>query len=79
VTGDSAVDGRQLRRHRDKFGPLFTILLAGVNDTEAAAATLPQLEGFTAFRRRSSWGGDGRVRRVHADSTARHLGGSTSD
>ena len=66
VTGDSAVDGRQLRRYRDKFGLPFTILLAGVNDTEAAAATLPQLEGFTAFPTTIFLGRDGRVRRVHA-------------
>jgi thiol-disulfide isomerase/thioredoxin len=66
VTGDTAVDGRQLRRYRDKFGLPFTILLAGVNETEAAAATLPQLEGFTAFPTTIFLGRDGRVRRVHA-------------
>jgi thiol-disulfide isomerase/thioredoxin len=66
VTGDSAVDGRQLRRYRKKFGLPFTILLAGVNDTEAAAASLPQLEGFTAFPTTIFLGKDGRVRRVHA-------------
>ena len=66
VTGDSAVDGRQLRRYREKFGLPFPILLAGVNDTEAAAATLPQLEGFTAFPTTIFLGRDGRVRRVHA-------------
>ena len=66
VTGDSAVDARQLRRYRDKFDLPFTILLAGVNDTDAAAATLPQLEGFTAFPTTIFLGRDGRVRRVHA-------------
>jgi thiol-disulfide isomerase/thioredoxin len=66
VTGDSAVDGRQLRRYREKFGLRFPILLAGVNDTEAAAATLPQLRGFTAFPTTIFLGRDGRVRRVHA-------------
>ncbi len=66
VTGDSAADGRQLRRYRDKFGLRFPILLAGVNDTEAAAATLPQLRGFTAFPTTIFLGRDGRVRRVHA-------------
>ncbi len=66
VTGDSAVDRRQLRRYRDKFGLRFPILLAGVNDTEAAAATLPQLRGFTAFPTTIFLGRDGRVRRVHA-------------
>ena len=66
VTGDSAVDARQLRRYREKHGLAFPILLAGVNDTEAAAATLPQLEGFTAFPTTIFLGRDGRVRRVHA-------------
>jgi len=66
VTGDSAVDGRQLRRYREKFDLPFTILLAGLNDTEAAAASLPQLEGFTAFPTTIFLGRDGRVRRVHA-------------
>jgi thiol-disulfide isomerase/thioredoxin len=66
VTGDSAVDGRQLRRYREKFGLRFPILLAGINDTEAAAATLPQLRGFAAFPTTMFLGRDGRVRRVHA-------------
>jgi thiol-disulfide isomerase/thioredoxin len=66
VTGDSAVDGRQLRRYREKFGIRFPLLLAGINDTEAAAATLPQLRGFTSFPTTLFIGRDGRVRRVHA-------------
>ena len=66
VTGDSAVDGRQLRRYREKFDLPFPILLAGINDTETAAASLPQLEGFTAFPTTIFLGRDGRVRRVHA-------------
>jgi thiol-disulfide isomerase/thioredoxin len=66
VTGDSAVDGRQLRRYREKFGIPFPLLLAGINDTEAAAATLPQLRGFTSFPTTLFLGRDGRVRRVHA-------------
>ena len=66
VTGDSAVDGRQVRRYRDKFGIPFPLLLAGINDTEAAAATLPQLHGFTSFPTTIFLGRDGRVRRVHA-------------
>ena len=66
VTGDSAVDGRQLRRYREKFGLEFPILLAGINDTEAAAASLPQLKGFTAFPTTVFLGRDGKVRRIHA-------------
>ncbi len=66
VTGDSAVDAPQVRRYREKFGIPFPLLLAGINDTEAAAATLPQLQGFTAFPTTVFLGRDGRVRRVHA-------------
>jgi thiol-disulfide isomerase/thioredoxin len=66
VTGDTAIDARQVRRYRDKFGITFPLLLAGTNDTEAAAATLPQLRGFTSFPTTIFLGRDGRVRRVHA-------------
>ena len=66
VTGDSAIDGRQVRRYRDKFGIPFPLLLAGINDTESAAELLPQLEGFSAFPTTIFLGRDGRVRRVHA-------------
>ena len=66
VTGDTALDARQVRRYREKFGIPFPLLLAGINDTEAAAATLPQLRGFTSFPTTVFLGRDGRVRRVHA-------------
>jgi thiol-disulfide isomerase/thioredoxin len=66
VTGDSAVDARQVRRYRDKFKISFPLLLAGTNDTEAAAASLPQLRGFTSFPTTLFLGRDGRIRRVHA-------------
>jgi thiol-disulfide isomerase/thioredoxin len=66
VTGDTAIDRRQLRRYRDKFGITCPLLLAGINDTEAAAATLPQLKGFTSFPTTLFLGRDGRIRRVHA-------------
>lgn len=66
VSGDTAVDRRQVRRYREKFGIPFTLLLAGVNDTEAAAATLPQLEGFTSFPTTILLGRDGKVRRIQA-------------
>jgi thiol-disulfide isomerase/thioredoxin len=66
VTGDSAVDARQVRRYRDKFRIPFPLLLAGINDTEAAAESLPQLHGFTSFPTTVFLGRDGRVRRVRA-------------
>ena len=66
VSGDPAVDGALVRRYRDKFGLAFPLLLAGTNDVDAAAATLPQLQGFTAFPTTLFIGRDGRVRKVHA-------------
>ena len=66
VSGDSAVDGALVRRYRDKFDIPFPLLLAGTNDVDAAAATLPQLVGFTAFPTTIFIGRDGRVRQVHA-------------
>ena len=66
VTGDSAIDGRQVRRYRDKFRIPFPLLLAGINDTDAAAETLPQLHGFTSFPTTVFLGRDGRVRQVRA-------------
>jgi thiol-disulfide isomerase/thioredoxin len=66
VSGDTAVDRRQVRRYREKFEIPFTLLLAGINDTEAAAATLPQLQGFTSFPTTIFLGRDGKVRRIHA-------------
>jgi thiol-disulfide isomerase/thioredoxin len=66
VTGDSATDAAQVRRFRNKFGITYPLLLAGINDTDAAAATLPQLQGFTSFPTTIFLGRDGKVRRVHA-------------
>ena len=66
VSGDTAVDRRQVRRYREKFGIAFPLLLAGINDTEAAAATLPQLQGFTSFPTTIFLGRDGQVRRIQA-------------
>jgi thiol-disulfide isomerase/thioredoxin len=66
VTGDTAIDGRLVRRFRDKFDIPWPLLLAGISEVESAAATLPQLHGFTAFPTTVLLGRDGKVRRVHA-------------
>lgn len=66
ATGDTAIDARQVRRYRDKFGIGFPLLLAGVNDTESMAAALPQLYNLTAFPTTVFVGRNGRVRRIHA-------------
>ena len=66
ATGDTAVDARQVRRYRDKFGISFPLLLAGVNDNESLAAALPQLHNLTAFPTAVLLDRDGRVRLVYA-------------
>ncbi len=66
VTGDSAQDAPLVRRYRDKFSIPFPLLLGGVSDADAVAATLPQLDGFSAFPTTIFLGRDGRVRQVHA-------------
>ena len=66
VSGDTAVDAPLVRRFRDKFGITYPLLLAGINDTDAAAETLPQLQGFTSFPTTVFLGRDGKVRRVQA-------------
>jgi thiol-disulfide isomerase/thioredoxin len=66
ATGDTAIDARQIRRYRDKFGITFPLLLAGLNDTESLASALPQLRNLSAFPTTVFLGRDGRVRRVHA-------------
>jgi thiol-disulfide isomerase/thioredoxin len=65
-TGDTAVDARQVRRYRDKYGIPFPLLLAGINNEESIASALPQLEDVTAFPTTVFLGRDGRVRRIYA-------------
>jgi thiol-disulfide isomerase/thioredoxin len=74
VTGNPAIDREQVRRYRDKFGIPFPLLLAGINDVEAAGATLPQLRGFTSFPTTVFLGRDGKVRQVHAGFYGRATG-----
>jgi len=66
VTGDSAIDGKQVRLFREKFKVPYPLLLAGISDATAAAATQPQLQGPIAFPTTIFIGKDGRVREVHA-------------
>ena len=74
VTGNPAIDREQVRRYRDKFGLPFPLLLAGINDVEAAGATLPQLRGFTSFPTTVFLGRDGKVRQVSAGFYGRATG-----
>jgi thiol-disulfide isomerase/thioredoxin len=74
VTGNPATDREQMRRYRDKFGIPYPLLLAGINDVEAAGATLPQLRGFTSFPTTVFLGRDGKVRQVYAGFYGRATG-----
>ncbi|MGE0553893.1 MAG: TlpA family protein disulfide reductase [Gemmatimonadales bacterium] len=66
VTGDSAIDNRQIRRFRDKFEVPYLLVRGGLNVVEETAATLPQLAGFTAYPTTVFLGRDGRVKAVYA-------------
>jgi thiol-disulfide isomerase/thioredoxin len=66
VTGDPVADGKQLRIFKAKFDVPYDLLLAGINDTQAAAATQSQLTGFTSFPTSIFIGRDGKVRKIHA-------------
>jgi hypothetical protein len=66
VSGDSATDNPLIRLYRDTYHIPFLLLRAGTNDTEAAAATLPQLTNFTAFPTTIFLDRNGRVWRIHA-------------
>lgn len=79
VTGDPATDGRQLRVFQEKFAVPYDLLLAGTNDTQAAAATQPQLTGFTSFPTSIFIGRDGKVRKVHAGFYGPAMGAAHSN
>jgi thiol-disulfide isomerase/thioredoxin len=66
VTGDTAQDAPLVRRFRDKFAIPFPLLLGGVSETDAVAAALPQLQGFTAYPTLVFIDRRGRVRHIHA-------------
>jgi thiol-disulfide isomerase/thioredoxin len=66
VSADSAEANRLIRRFRDKYGIRWLLLRAGINVVEETAATLPQLNGFTAYPTTLFVGRDGRIRQVYA-------------
>ena len=66
VTGDTAVDAPLVRRFQVTHRVPYPLRLAGTSDVASAAATLPQLQGFTSFPTSIFLGRDGRVRLVYA-------------
>ncbi len=65
LTGDPERDRRLVRRFADRYGIEYPLLLAGVSDKEAAAATLPDLTAVIAYPTTIFIGRDGRVRKIH--------------
>jgi len=66
VSADSAEANRLIRRFRDKYRIPWPLLRAGINVVEETAATLPQLNGFSAYPTTLFVGRDGRIRQVYA-------------
>ncbi|MDX1501803.1 MAG: TlpA disulfide reductase family protein [Thermoanaerobaculia bacterium] len=66
LTGDPERDRRQLRRFAERHGIGYPLLLAGISDKRAAAATLPDLTRVVAYPTTIFVGRDGRVRRIHS-------------
>jgi peroxiredoxin len=66
TTGDPEVDGKSVRTFARHHGLDYPLLLAGLSDRQAAAATLPDFMGLFAFPTTIFVGRDGRVRKIHS-------------
>lgn len=65
-SGNPERDGEMVRRFADRHGVDYTLLLAGINDKEAAGATLPDLTAVIAYPTSIFIGRDGKVRKIHS-------------
>jgi thiol-disulfide isomerase/thioredoxin len=65
-TGDPEIDGKSLRTFARYHEVEYPLLLAGLSNRQAAAATLPDLMGLFAFPTTLFVGRDGRVRKIHS-------------
>jgi thiol-disulfide isomerase/thioredoxin len=75
-TGKVERDRQQVRRYAARHGIGYPVLLAGISDKQAAAATLPDLTAIAAFPTTIFLGRDGKVRKIHSGfagpGTGRH-------
>lgn len=65
-SGDPERDRTMVRRFGERYGIEYPLLLAGVSDKSAAAATLPDLTAVLAYPTTVFIARDGRVRRIHS-------------
>jgi hypothetical protein len=59
----------RVRKMIDKFGVHYDFVIAGVNDKEKAAETLPMLNKVVAFPTMIFIGKDGKVKKIHTGFT----------
>jgi thiol-disulfide isomerase/thioredoxin len=65
-TGDKDGDRRAVQKFGRRYGLDYPLLLAGISDRKAAAATLPDLTGLFAFPTNIFVDRAGRVRKIHS-------------
>ncbi len=66
LSGDAERDRTMVRRFAERYGITYPLLLAGVSDKQAAAATLPDLSAVIAYPTSIFIGRDGKVRKIHS-------------
>jgi len=65
-TGDPEGDRRAVQRFAKRYGLDHTLLLAGISERKAAAATLPDFTGLFVFPTNIFVDRSGRVRKIHS-------------
>lgn len=68
-SGDPERDRTMVKRFGERHGIEYPLLLAGISDKAAAAATLPDLTAVLSYPTTIFIGRDGRVRRIHSGFT----------